>query len=198
MARSAFNPFRRAQPVAVSSSQAQNETDNPFADGRDQKEPQASGSTPTAPSVESGAQASTSAQRLPSRTPSPVDKPPEYTPSPDVWHGERLLEAGPSRPFQSVQPQPTGPPIHPQRTGWSNVHSQFGPQQDRWAQVTSQATGQAPPLPPRNPNQQQPAGDGRPTTRPVSGHPLLNSGRLLVYPRGYTCPKCARSIHVFF
>ncbi|KAF8917546.1 hypothetical protein CPB85DRAFT_1374086 [Mucidula mucida] len=32
--------------------------------------------------------------------------------------------------------------------------------------------------------------DGRPTPRPVPGHPLLNAGRLLVYPAGYECYKC--------
>lgn len=32
--------------------------------------------------------------------------------------------------------------------------------------------------------------DGRPTERPVPGHPLLNGGRVLVYPAGYECHKC--------
>ncbi|KAK0232904.1 hypothetical protein IW262DRAFT_1327509 [Armillaria fumosa] len=32
--------------------------------------------------------------------------------------------------------------------------------------------------------------DGRPTTTPVPGHPLLNNNRLLVYPTGYQCDKC--------
>ncbi|PBK77551.1 hypothetical protein ARMSODRAFT_1012705 [Armillaria solidipes] len=32
--------------------------------------------------------------------------------------------------------------------------------------------------------------DGRPTTTPVPGHPLLNNNRLLVYPAGYQCDKC--------
>lgn len=33
--------------------------------------------------------------------------------------------------------------------------------------------------------------DGRPTKHPVPAHPLLNSGKVLVYPAGYECPKCA-------
>ncbi|KAK0433059.1 uncharacterized protein EV420DRAFT_1570850 [Desarmillaria tabescens] len=32
--------------------------------------------------------------------------------------------------------------------------------------------------------------NGRPTTTPVPGHPLLNNNRLLVYPTGYHCDKC--------
>ncbi|KAJ3732803.1 hypothetical protein DFJ43DRAFT_280380 [Lentinula guzmanii] len=32
--------------------------------------------------------------------------------------------------------------------------------------------------------------DGRPTKTPVPGHPLLNHGRLLVYPPGFECDKC--------
>lgn len=33
--------------------------------------------------------------------------------------------------------------------------------------------------------------DGRPTQKPVPGHPLLNSGKVLMYPAGYECNKCA-------
>ena len=33
--------------------------------------------------------------------------------------------------------------------------------------------------------------DGRPTTTPVPGHPLLRKGKLLVYPPGHECGKCA-------
>jgi hypothetical protein len=32
--------------------------------------------------------------------------------------------------------------------------------------------------------------DGRPTTSPTQGHPLLRNNRVLVYPKGYTCWKC--------
>ena len=32
--------------------------------------------------------------------------------------------------------------------------------------------------------------DGKPTRLPVPGHPLLNNGRVLVYPEGYMCYKC--------
>ncbi|THH18922.1 hypothetical protein EW146_g2155 [Bondarzewia mesenterica] len=36
--------------------------------------------------------------------------------------------------------------------------------------------------------------DGRPTRTPVPGHPLLNNGRLLVYPAGFECHKCERTV----
>ncbi|KAJ4479356.1 hypothetical protein J3R30DRAFT_3289137 [Lentinula aciculospora] len=32
--------------------------------------------------------------------------------------------------------------------------------------------------------------EGRPTKTPVPGHPLLNHGKLLVYPPGFECDKC--------
>jgi len=32
--------------------------------------------------------------------------------------------------------------------------------------------------------------DGRPTSQPQPGHPLLRDGNLLVYPRGYECGRC--------
>ncbi|EPQ56084.1 hypothetical protein GLOTRDRAFT_128042 [Gloeophyllum trabeum ATCC 11539] len=44
--------------------------------------------------------------------------------------------------------------------------------------------------PPRSPGGGVPD-DGRPTRTPVPGHPLLRDGRLLVYPGGYECHKCA-------
>ncbi|KAK0207972.1 hypothetical protein DFS33DRAFT_1300471, partial [Desarmillaria ectypa] len=58
------------------------------------------------------------------------------------------------------------PPSPPSSSGPSSSHS--GP---------SSAT-------PQNRN------DGRPTTTPVPGHPLLNNNRLLVYPAGFQCNKC--------
>jgi len=32
--------------------------------------------------------------------------------------------------------------------------------------------------------------DGRPTTSPTPGHPLLRNNRVLIYPKGYSCWKC--------
>ncbi|KAJ3775456.1 hypothetical protein FB446DRAFT_637853 [Lentinula raphanica] len=47
-----------------------------------------------------------------------------------------------------------------------------------------------PPGPPPTGSQRSSDDDGRPTKTPVPGHPLLNHGRLLVYPPGYECDKC--------
>ncbi|GJE93197.1 hypothetical protein PsYK624_093560 [Phanerochaete sordida] len=51
-----------------------------------------------------------------------------------------------------------------------------------------------PETPPRPANGASPQSDtpddGRPTMKPVPGHPLMNNGRVLVYPQGYECPKC--------
>ena len=38
--------------------------------------------------------------------------------------------------------------------------------------------------------------DGRPTDRPVPGHPLLRHGRVLVYPNGFECQKCEYNVCV--
>lgn len=40
--------------------------------------------------------------------------------------------------------------------------------------------------------------DGRPTSQPQPGHPLLRDGNLLVYPKGYECGKCSGLIFVSF
>lgn len=37
--------------------------------------------------------------------------------------------------------------------------------------------------------------DGRPTNTPVPGHPLMNNGRVLVYPLGHECKKCTSRIY---
>ncbi|KAI0675656.1 hypothetical protein C8Q78DRAFT_1074656 [Trametes maxima] len=46
------------------------------------------------------------------------------------------------------------------------------------------------PASPVSPARDQVQDDGRPTDKPVPGHPLLRYGRILVYPRDYECQKC--------
>ena len=68
------------------------------------------------------------------------------------------------------------------------------PQQPRYAPPS------APPPPPRRPRAAStsggagsiapPASDGRPTTTPTPGHPLLRNGKTLIYPENYLCQKC--------
>ncbi|KAF8058183.1 hypothetical protein FPV67DRAFT_1721296 [Lyophyllum atratum] len=51
-------------------------------------------------------------------------------------------------------------------------------------------SGQAPSSPRPRPSPTSPSDDGRPTKSPTPGRPLLKDGKLLVYPKGFTCPKC--------
>ncbi|KAF9534463.1 hypothetical protein CPB83DRAFT_879627 [Crepidotus variabilis] len=61
------------------------------------------------------------------------------------------------------------------------------------ASLHAEGSGEhAPPLPPRQSTGSSSATprDGKPTSNPVAGHPLMNMGRVLVYPRGHRCEKC--------
>ena len=51
-------------------------------------------------------------------------------------------------------------------------------------------TGKSLPPTPTSPAQDGHPDDGRPTDRPVPGHPLLRHGKVLVYPAGFECQKC--------
>ncbi|KAI0630485.1 hypothetical protein C8Q77DRAFT_1062868 [Trametes polyzona] len=46
------------------------------------------------------------------------------------------------------------------------------------------------PTSPTGPGRDQVPDDGRPTEKPVPGHPLLRHGKVLVYPKDYECHKC--------
>lgn len=50
--------------------------------------------------------------------------------------------------------------------------------------------GKSLPATPTSPTQDGIPNDGRPTDRPVPGHPLLRHGKVLVYPTGFECQKC--------
>ncbi|KAJ7690885.1 hypothetical protein B0H17DRAFT_935518 [Mycena rosella] len=50
---------------------------------------------------------------------------------------------------------------------------------------------QLPPGPPLPPSPSGPPDDGRPTRKPVPGHPLLRTGSILVWPLHFKCAKCA-------
>ena len=97
-----------------------------------------------------------------------AEAPPAYTPSVDVHQGESVLEVGPRRPFQRVQQQPL-PPAPPSQ-------SQPQPQQHY--------------APPPSMGPEGIPDNGRPTSVPTSGHPLLLNNKMLVYPSGYECNKC--------
>jgi hypothetical protein len=66
---------------------------------------------------------------------------------------------------------------------------------DFYAAGTSSQPAFAPPPGPPPTMQAQympspPPPDGIPTAYPAIGHPLLNDGNVLVYPKGYKCNKC--------
>ncbi|PCH44579.1 hypothetical protein WOLCODRAFT_165249 [Wolfiporia cocos MD-104 SS10] len=143
--------------------------------------------------------------------------PPAYTPAPDVYHGETTLELGPRRPFQQpprdpyFTPNPTGwqpqqlagipPPQHPSQSARDNynaLHSRPQPVSD-FARDFYAAGGRTPGELDAGASSSRQSGsgsggdvpdDGRPTTVPTPGHPLMRHGRVLVYPAGYTCSKC--------
>ena len=76
----------------------------------------------------------------------------------------------------------TPPPTEeqqPQQPRYAPPPGRPPPQRPRAASTSSGAGSTAPP-----------ASDGRPTTTPTPGHPLLRNGKTLVYPETYLCPKC--------
>jgi hypothetical protein len=70
-------------------------------------------------------------------------------------------------PGRSISPQPSAPSA-PNRA---------------WSQYPGQRSVTPEPQP-------RPPNDGKPTARPVPGHPLLKDNRVLVYPLGFECRKC--------
>ncbi|KDQ06636.1 hypothetical protein BOTBODRAFT_181399 [Botryobasidium botryosum FD-172 SS1] len=80
---------------------------------------------------------------------------------------------------------PHPPPRHPSVSGQHSLHP-------RPSSVGSSPSQQSPTRDSRttSPSSQGPPNDGRPTVSPTPGHPLMLNGRVLVYPRGFQCPKC--------
>jgi hypothetical protein len=77
----------------------------------------------------------------------------------------------------TATPPPDEP--QPQRTRYAPPPGAPPPPRPRAASTSSGAGSMAPP-----------ASDGRPTTTPTPGHPLLRNGQTLVYPESYSCHKC--------
>jgi hypothetical protein len=59
------------------------------------------------------------------------------------------------------------------------------------ARFANQQLTEAPPLSPAGKGGGGIPDDGRPTRTPMPGHPLLMNEKILVYPPGYECDKCA-------
>ncbi|KAG8949449.1 hypothetical protein FRC04_008548 [Tulasnella sp. 424] len=95
----------------------------------------------------------------------------------------------------TIPPSDSGPYLAPQATGWS---ARSNSQPDLTLLDSSSSTGGSfspPPGPPSSRstaprNSETSEDDGKPTTSPTPGRPLLNKGKTLVYPPGYFCHKC--------
>ena len=114
----------------------------------------------------------------------PQPRPPQFAPPPgtppsgrpnsqlsdfaqDFYNSGGATTPPPASQQQSQQPRYAPPPGPPP------------PTRPRPASTSSGAGSTAPP-----------ASDGRPTTTPTPGHPLLRNGKTLIYPEGYLCQKC--------
>ena len=134
---------------------------------------------------------------------------------PSVWDPPRGSEATSLQPQLTGAPapsqptggsyfprQPTGAPLMgtPGGRGWSQYPGQGNvssstlnipsppvhPSSSQPWRSSSSMSGAFPPIQPPV----TPMTDARPTARATPGRPLLDDGRVLVYPLGYECPKC--------
>jgi hypothetical protein len=107
------------------------------------------------------------------------------------YPGHQPFRPGPSHATQSSSHLQV--PIHP-----SPATSEFardfytaGYQPDlAHSAPASPRTYSPPPGPPPTSSSSSNHDDRQPTSVPKPGHPLLKDGRILVYPKGYDCPKC--------
>lgn len=129
------------------------------------------------------------------RAPEPFGLPPPPaiaypSPGPPGSFPERplsqLSDRGPPPPLASSPQQPryAPPPGPPPSSGQQPRYAPppGAPPPPRRPRAASTSTGAGSTAPPSS--------DGYPTSTPTPGHPLLRNGRTLVYPEGYTCPKC--------
>lgn len=117
-------------------------------------------------------QSRTSRSRSPQNAP-----PPGPTASSPVRPQSQLSDF--ARDFYSVGPTPAAAQ-QPEQPRYAPPPGPPPPRRPRAASTSSGAGSTAPP-----------ASDGRPTTTPTPGHPLLRNGKTLVYPENYMCPKCS-------
>ncbi|KAH9964307.1 hypothetical protein BJV74DRAFT_870537 [Russula compacta] len=120
-------------------------------------------------------------QPQPSRLAPPPGPPPGSSPGPGrplsqmSDFAREFYGAGTATPPPSVTQQQQQ---QPQQTRYAPPPGPPPPR--RRAASTSSGAGSTAP----------PASDGRPTTTPTPGHPLLRNGQTLVYPESYLCSKC--------
>lgn len=110
---------------------------------------------------------------------------PAYNPPPQPWTPQYHNSAPPPLPPRHAPASPVSPTSP--TSDFARDFYAAGPHIPGESSQYLPPPGPPPAGPPRTPDDD----DGRPTKTPVPGHPLLNGGRLLVYPPGYECPKCA-------
>ena len=88
---------------------------------------------------------------------------------------------GARTPPAETRPQYAPPPDLPPRPSGSNGHSRSRSDAGTRSSPTSSTSNGVP-------------DDGSPTKQPTPGHPLLNHGNILVYPKGHECKKCESRI----
>lgn len=114
-------------------------------------------------------------QRL--RSQSPQSAPPPSPPDSAPARPQSQLSDF-ARDFYSATPTPPATQ-QPQQPRFAPPPGPPPPRRPRPASTSSGAGSTAPPV-----------SDGRPTTTPTPGRPLLRNGKTLVYPENYLCPKC--------
>lgn len=115
----------------------------------------------------------------------PQSQPPRFAPPPGPPGSSPERPERPERPHSQLSDfaqdfYNAGPTAaQPQQPRYAPPPGPPPPQRPRAASTSSGAGSTAPS-----------ASDGRPTTTPTPGHPLLRNGKTLVYPENYMCPKC--------
>ena len=141
----------------------------------------------------------------PGQNPRAPPPPPPSNPTPRSPNG---LVPPPHHPRSSLHPPPPPPPTTstqslPSMTSHSDFARDFYAAGSGSGENLVTDTAFAPPAGPPPPSTRQTPtsptvpNDGRPTSRPHPGHPLLKDGNLLVYTKGYECKKCS-SLFSFF
>lgn len=119
----------------------------------------------------------------PQRQPPQFAPPPGPPPSRPARPNSQLSDF--AQDFYNTGGATTPPPAAQQQSQQPRYAPPPGPPPPRRPRTASTSSGAGSTAPP--------ASDGRPTTTPTPGHPLLRNGKTLVYPETYLCQKCTFS-----
>ena len=128
----------------------------------------------------------------------PDEPPPAYSAAPGGTVPEHSVAQGPQyMNFDGPSPTNNQPIYYPQNVGALNhARPMMGNSSQSWAGPSSSGWGAASASTPSLPARQGshigtsvPPGQG-PSQQPIPGRPLLNDGKVLIYPKGSFCSKC--------